>query len=55
MGEIGIVTGSRDTTIKIWAEESATAYGLINTLVRQMPQPGRCSTTVYYSLGVELL
>ena len=34
VGEIGIVTSSRDTTVKIWAEESATAYSLLHTLVR---------------------
>eukprot|EP00878_Enallax_costatus_P020811 GHUV01022011.1.p1 GENE.GHUV01022011.1~~GHUV01022011.1.p1 ORF type:complete len:131 (+),score=25.20 GHUV01022011.1:117-509(+) len=32
VGEIGIVTSSRDTTVKIWAEESATAYSLLHTL-----------------------
>jgi hypothetical protein len=33
VGDLGIVTSSRDTTIKIWAEDSPTSYSLVHTLV----------------------
>lgn len=36
VGDIGIITGSRDTTIKIWADDAPDTCSLLNTLV------GRC-------------
>jgi hypothetical protein len=33
VGDLGIVTSSRDTTIKIWAEDSPTSYSVVHTLV----------------------
>jgi len=33
VGEIGIITGSRDTTIKIWADDGASSCSLLHTLV----------------------
>eukprot|EP00775_Hariotina_reticulata_P003509 gene3509-3779_t len=32
VGDIGVVTSSRDTTIKVWAEEGPTSYSLVHTL-----------------------
>lgn len=32
VGEIGIITGSRDTTIKIWADDAPDTCSLLNTL-----------------------
>jgi hypothetical protein len=33
VGEIGIITGSRDTTIKIWADDEPSSCSLLHTLV----------------------
>lgn len=33
VGDIGIITGSRDTTIKIWADDAPDTCSLLNTLV----------------------
>lgn len=35
VGDIGIITGSRDTTIKIWADDTPDTCSLLNTLVGQ--------------------
>jgi len=34
VGDIGVITTSRDTTIKVWAEDGPTSYSLVHTLVR---------------------
>jgi hypothetical protein len=33
VGEIGIITGSRDTTIKIWSDDAPDTCSLLQTLV----------------------
>lgn len=33
VGEIGIITGSRDTTIKIWGDDALDTCALLHTLV----------------------
>jgi hypothetical protein len=47
VGEIGIITGSRDATIKVWAEESPTAYALRSTLVRRVRLPRQSTTAMH--------
>jgi hypothetical protein len=36
VGEIGIITGSRDTTIKIWGDDAPDTCALLHTLVSRV-------------------